>query len=361
MNTWTKMAIRRAMNLIPFPVYHFLARRKVLALCYHVVSDQSLPHIRHLYSYKTAEMFEQDLVYFKKKFHLIHYEELIGAHNGKSELPTNPMILTFDDGYAECFSDVRPLLLKHKIPCIFFVTTDWVDNKRLFWRNKVSLCIERAETLDRFSWANVSSRIRSAFGQNCESRELFGQWIKSLKMDAEAKIDEVCEVLGVDTEDFLTSRQPYLTRKQLKRLVAEGFTIGAHTKSHPRLCLLDQDRAAEEIVESSRIVREWTGQRHVPFAFPFSAGDLDEDFLERLLSENKFIRFFFGSGLRRDQPFLLNRVLLDTPPSKNNNSNVPLLLHRAYKTAFRNDIRTTVGSVLGQGHGGLFSAIGQPE
>ncbi len=34
------------------------------------------------------------------------------------------IVLTFDDGYAECYSIVAPLLKKYNISCIFFIITD---------------------------------------------------------------------------------------------------------------------------------------------------------------------------------------------------------------------------------------------
>lgn len=349
MKRWTSIATGWAMSSVPLAVYRFLARREVLTLCYHVVSDGSLPHVRHLYSYKTAAAFEQDLVDFKKRFHPIGYEELVAAHHGKSKLPAGSMILTFDDGYAECFSEVRPLLLKHEIPCVFFLTTDWVDNRRLFWRNKVSLCIERAGTLDDSSWTDAANRIRSASGERFETRQSFGRWIKSLEMDRETEIDRVCKTLGVDTEGFLASRRPYLTLHQVKRLAGQGFTIGAHTRSHPKLQLLDQDRAAEEIVESCKTVREWTGQRHVPFAFPFSAGGVGMDFLENLLSENEFIRFLFAlGGMKRNGSFMLHRAPLDSPTSTHQGSSVARWLHESYHKEFKRRIRATAKSILGR-------------
>lgn len=347
---WVKTAARHAINSVPLGMCRALFRSEVSAVGYHVISDESLPHVRHLFDYKTPAMFEQDLIYLQDRYRLISYHDLLLAHDGKLKLPRKSMLLTFDDGYAECFWCARPLLLKYGIPCMFFVTTDWVDNRRLFYRNKASLCIDSVEAFDDLSWADAANRLRRAFGRPFVTREGFSEWIKALGIDAENSIDEACEVLRVDTAHFLASCQPFMTLKQVKRLAADGFTIGAHSKSHPRLQLVDPDRAAQEIVESSRIVQQWTGQAYVPFAFPFSSGDMDGRFLEALLSENQFIRVLFGTRqLRKDDDPIVNRVCLDTPPAGNHRSNVPLVLHRVYRRELTRRIETTVRSLLTRG------------
>ena len=37
---------------------------------------------------------------------------------------------------------IRPLLLDYGLPATFFITTGFLDNRRLFYQQKVALCIE---------------------------------------------------------------------------------------------------------------------------------------------------------------------------------------------------------------------------
>lgn len=44
-------------------------------------------------------------------------------------LPPRPVILTFDDGYADAYSAAFPLLRQHSMIATFFVVTEWLDRR----------------------------------------------------------------------------------------------------------------------------------------------------------------------------------------------------------------------------------------
>ena len=112
---------------LPPSWYQALLHRDYFSIYYHVVSDGALPHIRHLYAYKTPEMFEDDLRYLRKHaYHLITYDQLSTFVSHGTSLPSRAVILTVDDGLSECFSIMRPLLHKYVIPCTFFITTNYL-------------------------------------------------------------------------------------------------------------------------------------------------------------------------------------------------------------------------------------------
>ena len=102
---------------------------------------------------------------------------------------------------------------------------------------------------------------------------------------------------------------PILPPLTFRQLHADGFTIGAHSRSHRRLQHLSEESAAREIVESCQTIRDITGQASVPFAFPYFGGDLDRTWLAQLGREHDVIGLFFDTdGLREDEPFVVQRV-----------------------------------------------------
>jgi len=134
MKTMANTIIEKMTRYVPFSVLKFMLRSKVIGLCYHVVSDKPLLHIKHIYPYKTPEMFEDDLVFLKQNYYLLSYEQLLEQYHLSKPLNPNSIFLSFDDGHSECFSIARPLLLKHEIPCMFFITTDFIDNRNMFYK-----------------------------------------------------------------------------------------------------------------------------------------------------------------------------------------------------------------------------------
>ncbi len=352
---FVEKTIRRALRMVPTAGYRRLVQRDVLGLCYHMVTDRLPPHVAHIMPLKSIDQFEADLRYLKANYDVISYDELgtlkkvtlkkvsgtffrngpSGALHKRFLTPFSrpKIILTFDDGYRECLTHIRPLLIKHQIPAIFFVVGDFIDNRHLFYRNKVSLCAERIESATKHQLtellrlSNLNSAIR-------DPKSEIIRWIKRLTVQDEATIDLVCQRLEICTKTFLQERQPYLTRDEIKTLAADGFTIGAHSLSHARFSEMDSFEEIEhEIAGSCKVVAELTGAHKVPFAFPFSGDGIDRDQLAKIRERNSQVGLMFDRrGFRKDTDFIVHRIICDStnqnsPPK----SDLPSRFRRAYR------------------------------
>ncbi len=295
-------------RIIPLRLYPALVRRDVIAFFYHAVSDEPMEHVRHLYPVVPVGQFEAALCYLQTRGNLISFEQLHAHHTGGAPLPPRAVHLSFDDGFAECFTVVRPLLRKYDIPCTFFIATDWLDNRAMFYRNKASLAIQRFGESTNTERSEIFTTLHRRFGVTIDSAS-FIPWIKALRLPDEAAIDEVCRAQGIDIPAFLRQHQPYLTIPQIRQMHAEGFTIGAHTKTHRKLAALSDAEIESETTDSCRLVREITGQEIVPFSFPHSAFGLDRSLLAGIRARHPFIGLLFDTkGLRCDVDFIVNRV-----------------------------------------------------
>ncbi len=317
--------VRKLANIaaphIPLGVYRRFAPRAPLGFMYHAVSNAELPHVKHLYPYKSASEFEADIRWLKQNYTLVGYADLQTHTNGMRPLPDNAAYISFDDGFAECCTVVRPILLKHRVPCLFFLATDWIDNAAMYYKSKLSLVIENRE-----------SRIKDRKSKS--SRFDFRSSIhdlRSLQQSGEHLIDEACVELGLDIDAYLRARQPFLTRAQIQEMRAEGFVFGGHTRSHHKLGFLPPEEQATEIVESCRVVAEITGDAQVPFAFPFSGDGVDRGMLADLRAQHPHIGVIFDTKKLRQEPGIFHRIWADkpvegVPPEKN----LAYWLHDAY-------------------------------
>lgn len=317
-------------RLIPLQLLQRAMPRDVIGIHYHVVSSRPLPHIRHLHPYKTPAQFESDLRYLRDHFELLSYAEIVRSRERGGS--PNSVALTFDDGYAECFTTVRPLLLKYEIPCTFFVTTGCLDNRRLAYRNRASLCIERIGEIDEADRVRGLAECERIAGLPIRSPGAFKSWILSLG-PTDPALDRMCDLLGVDTADFLRAQQPYLTVEQVRILAADGFTIGAHTVTHPPLgSIEDRKQVEDEIVESCLAVRDLVGAKIVPFAFPFSGEGVAPSFMDGLRRRYPFVGLVFDTHRLRIGPeFVINRISVERPPPRGEaRSNLGYHFRRAY-------------------------------
>ena len=318
---------------IPLRLYRLLLPRPHVDFFYHAVSDEAMPHVRWLYPVVPVDEFEAALRYIKARYTAVSYAQLHAHFTARTPLPPNAVHISFDDGFRQCFDIARPLLLKYEIPATFFVTTDWVDNKAMFYRNKVALCIERL---------HADPAALDALGDFFPGERTLDAaiaWLKELRLPDEATIHSVCRALGVDWEAFLQEYQPYVTREQIRRMQGEGFTIGAHTLTHRKLRGLPREEIEREMAESCRRVMDITGQAVVPFSFPHSAFGLDRAHLAEIRGRHPFIGLLFDTkGLRRDVEFIRNRIWAERPLGADSVKPLPAVLHDAYQDAWVEEV-----------------------
>lgn len=317
---------------LPLAFYRLMIRRKTIGLYYHVVSDQSLPHIRNLYSYKNPASFENDILFIKKHFNPISYEQLTNHYQGGGNLKYNSVILTFDDGFKECFSIVRPLLLKYSVPCIFFVTTKYIDNRDMADDLKYSLCIDRVKSQDSTFSALLIQKINTEFNEAIINNNNLYSWIRKSIAEGSNAYNLLCQLLEINPKNYLAEVKPYLTLEQINTLNKDGFTIGSHSKTHSRLNKFNNSEIERIIDQSCQSIQKFTHKAKVPFAFPYSADGVSRDFLQEFLDKSEHVGLLFNSkGIRKDKKFIINRICGDSPQnSTTKNSNLPRLIKKAY-------------------------------
>jgi peptidoglycan/xylan/chitin deacetylase (PgdA/CDA1 family) len=325
----------QVLRLLPLRAFPRVIPRDVLGFCYHTVSEQQPAHIRHLYLCKTPAQFECDLEFLCRHYELVTYEDLSTALAPR-RVGRPRAILTFDDGFQEWHSIVRPLLLRYGVPAIFFVTTGFLDNRRLFYRHKVSLCID---AYLRLPWAGAAAARRDLadiLGTPLPRVGDLPVCLRRLTLQAEALLDSVCARLGVDTDAYLRTTAPYLTSEQVRALASDGFTIGAHSAAHALVSSMTTAEAEADIVGSCAAVAQMVGAQTIPYAFPyafpFHGRGVGRDMLRSLRARHPHIGLFFDTGLlAQDEEFVINRIEVDGPPRRGRRvTNLPAHVRRAY-------------------------------
>jgi peptidoglycan/xylan/chitin deacetylase (PgdA/CDA1 family) len=330
------------MSVAPLGVYEWLVRRDVVGLAYHSVSDRRLPHIQGLYDVKSTIAFRRDLEYLRQNYHVAGYSELLAHRLHGAPLPPRSVAITFDDGFAECFSVAQPILAELGLPAMFFVNSDFLDNRAIFYRNKVSLVIERLRAVSIEESRELICDLRARLNLTFSGLASAVAWLQSLGEADESLIDACCAALGVDVADYLARERPYLTRDEVSQMAREGFTIGGHTRRHKRLDRSTQPMVvAREIADSCRDVQDLTGQESVPFAFPFR-GPVSRGLLAQIRTQHPLVGLLFDSaGVAPDREFVVQRIMADTSRgAASESSNLSWLFQEAR-------IRRLVGLVRG--------------
>ena len=76
-------------------------------------------------------VFEEHLRYMRENgYQTITLDDLLAYLTQGTPLPPKPVILTFDDGYRDNYTNAFPLLQKYDMVGCFFIITDFVDEER---------------------------------------------------------------------------------------------------------------------------------------------------------------------------------------------------------------------------------------
>ncbi len=220
--------------------------------------------------------------------------------------------LTFDDGLKEIYSEIAPILERKGIPATFFINTDFVDNKTLFYRYKVSLIIESVNTNN-----GSKKELTKYFNMSEMCLKTIKNKLLSLGINDMLTIDIIANLIELDFDEYLKIYQPYLTINQINELLERGFTIGSHSLNHPYFKEIDIDEKKRQINESFRFIEQELKLKDFYFSFPFSDESVEIEFMDWMYKKANCKLSFGISGIKYDYTkFHLHRIPFEQAPTR---------------------------------------------
>jgi len=268
---------------IPQSILTNLTGQQFLFPFYHTVSNTPLPHVDQVYQVRSLAGFNKDLDFLTRHFQPVGLEELRAFREGERKASKPRMFLSFDDGLSGIYDIVAPELLKRGIPAAFFINTDFMDNRNLFFRYKASLI------LDRLQHINYPPSVLALFQRRYHLARAHRITVRNLVLGVNyrrrAELDEMAKLVDLDFTAFLKVKKPYLTSTQINELADTGFYIGAHSKDHPLFTDLTRDEQITQYRESLSLVQEEFGLPYGLFSFPFTDDGVSASFFAALSEE----------------------------------------------------------------------------
>ncbi len=132
-------------------------------LAYHEVADEVAGEDEaNLYSV-SPDQFEQQLIYLKNSgYHSVSLHEVYEAWQGRAVLPSKPIVITFDDGYEDNYTQALPLLEKYGFSSTVFIIVNKIgENDYLSWDEVRAMQAQHTEigshTLNHVSLGETAS------------------------------------------------------------------------------------------------------------------------------------------------------------------------------------------------------------
>lgn len=295
-----KNSFLRFSELIPLSVLKRISPVDIYLPYHHIVSNGRETHVSHLYQFKNEQQFEKDLDYLLKKFKPIQVSDLVDYVKEKRTVAPDSFMLTFDDGFRECFTVIAPILHRKGIPAIFFLNNNYIGNNKLFYRLKISLLIEHL--INNPGHLDIYKKYLE-LADNTLNASI--EKIKTINQNKEPVLDHIADETGFSFGKFLQEKQPFLTEDDIDQMVGMGFSIGGHSLSHPYFQFLSEDEQVHEAVASTKRLAARFNQPHLLFSFPHYDNVVSEKVIKRILGEGIDVLF----GIQNQLPELQNNML----------------------------------------------------
>ncbi|HEV2251040.1 MAG TPA: polysaccharide deacetylase family protein [Candidatus Limnocylindria bacterium] len=123
--------------------------------------------------------FEAMLQYLKANgYHTITTKDLWWSLDQAAPLPDKPVMLTFDDGYADAYGVVLPLLKAYGLTGTFFVTVNLVDKPGHISRAQVRALADAGMDVEAHAMDHIPmlGDLAGQTYQMCRSREFLNDW-----------------------------------------------------------------------------------------------------------------------------------------------------------------------------------------
>jgi len=310
--------------------------RPVTIVMYHYVRDlerSRFPAIKGL----SVERFRRQIDYVQTRCTPISIQDLLEALSAdKKDLPPNPILLTFDDGYSDHFTNVFPILNARGIQACFFPSAQPVLEHRVLDVNKIqfvlasvsdarSLLDQVLSSLDEFRSEFTLSTREDYLLAVTEKHRYDIREVTVVKRLLQRELPEPVrrEIVKrlfaqhVTADEAAFACELYMSVDQIDCMRRNGMHFGNHGYAHAWLNHLSPKEQAVEIDRSLEFL-QGLGVENGDWTMCYPYGGFDGSSLEILRARHCRVGFTADAriaDLDADDPLTLPRLDTNDLPS----------------------------------------------
>lgn len=253
---------------------------------YHYVryAQKALPHFTFLH----RDDFLSQLKFLKREIGLVHKEKFLEWVGDPASIDEpKGVILTFDDGFADHYLNVAPILAEENAWGIFYIPTSVVSGDRILNVHKIHLILGHLGSNKCLSLLNqtttasmFSDELRSKFESktytrqqsSTESTKLFKRalnYYSDYRWQTEL-LDRIVVESGISESlwsDLCSDL--YMTAEMIQSLHKSGHIVGSHSVSHRLMSRLPTSEQRVEIDLSLATLRAIIKEPVRTFCYPY--------------------------------------------------------------------------------------------
>jgi len=281
-------------------MHKLFSRDTVTVLTYHSVAEPD--GLLNVIS-ATPKAFKSQMEYIRKNCNVIGFDDLQDIKQGR-KIPKDAVIITFDDGYLDNYTNAYPVLNKLELRATISLITGYIGKPSAWW-DSIGYMVKKTSKKEIFFYGK-----RMVVDDRTAERIT-----RILKRLPEKRKNEMIDAVSKEFDVRLPKRRIFLNWKEIKEM-SGVMSYASHTVNHPILTRVNLNQAVSEILDSTEeIERKGYGVR--VFTYP---NGLKED-MSRKLDDFMKSRFDFvlstvyGSNKVDKKLFKLRRVGIEKDDS----------------------------------------------
>lgn len=213
----------------------------------------------------TQKTFEAQLRLYKKYFNIVSLDEFYEQRFRRGKFS---ICLTFDDGFANNYKYVLPLLEEYKVPATFFITSIRDAGYDILWNDVLAMAAKHGPS--EFIFGDEGF-VRGDGGKNFspEKKQSLTEILKSTGFESKAAM---IKTLGSFRHKANEDYWLQMTDDQIRLLAScKWVTIGSHSYYHNDLTKIDASLLKEDLKGSKHYLQNITGKEIKSLAFPYGS------------------------------------------------------------------------------------------
>jgi len=242
-------------------------RRDLIILNYHRIGNgDETPFDSGVFS-ATAEQFDSQIAYLKRRFHISTLEEVFAMMGGDAPRGTS-VLITFDDGYIDNYTLAFPILRTHGVQAVFFLPTAFIGTGKLPWWDAIAYIIKQsAKKRVHLEYPQPAIFELARDGGKSVSMQILRLFRESAVEDPERFIIELEKTCGV-LRPRGSAERCFLDWDEARDMQRNGMAFGSHTHSHEILTSLSPELQREEARYSREILEQELNSHIDILAYP---------------------------------------------------------------------------------------------
>jgi peptidoglycan/xylan/chitin deacetylase (PgdA/CDA1 family) len=211
----------------------------------------------------------------KNNYSLLEIDEFSELFVRQKKMPPNPVIITFDDGYADNFHEALPILESLNSQALFYITTSNLGTPyELWWDELERILLDDHHLPDfaeiKFKKESIKFSLLTATDRLNSYHSLHPYLKYSTPQERSDLIDQLRSSANLTDKGRESHR--LMAIDEVRQLgSSRSAIIGAHTHNHPALSVLSYDQQKSEIAQSKLILENIVQKQVTHFSYPYGS------------------------------------------------------------------------------------------